>query len=824
MSGTRFAFAAVLCCASAGPLWAQLPAVTVAALQPPGAKAGTTVDISITSVIDGEGIDRLIFSHPGIKAAAKTAPSPVFDGKTDVVPNQFVVTIAADVPPGIYDVRAVGTFGISNPKAFAVDQWKELVEAPNNQTAETASALEIGGVVSGVAAANAEDWFKFAAKKDQRVLIDVTAQRIDSRIDATLVVYDSAKRELARSRDVNRRDPLVDLTIPADGDYYVKVHDFTYGGGTDYFYRLAAHTGPYIDFVMPPAVEVGKKNKLTVYGRNLPGGVKAEGVTVFGRPLDKMVVEVDVPAGEPTDRRAAPSLVRSAESLIDAREFRLDGPAGRSNGVALGYAYEPIVIETEPNDTAEQSQKVTIPCEFVGQFSPRGDTDSLVFDAKKGDAVAMDVISQRQGFSADPFVVVQQMTKNAEGKTDWKDLKELDDETKSIGSVAFDSSTNDPFYLFTAPEDGTYRVVARDLYGDGRGDPRLIYRLALRKPRPDFRLAALPLAAGVDRNVNGQSYKAGGTFLRAGDVGALTVMVLRQDGFADAVRVKVEGLPQGATASEAVIGPGMDSAILTITVAESAAAWSGPIRIVGRATVAGKEVSHPARAASILAPGNQRKPADSRLTQELYVSLGGAEKMPCTIEFGEGKAVETAQGAKVEIPIKVTRRGDFKDPLTLNAVGLPLNSKAATVTIAANAATGKLTFEAANNTPVGEFNLVLATVIKTNYIRDKSGADAAMKTKQELEKLAADLNTASEAAKKAAAAAPKEKKADADKAAAAAADKAKKAGDAAKAAATTADAKTKGAAPKQINNIPVVSSHVVVRVTELKKDDKTAKK
>ncbi len=817
--------AALACCALANSASAQLPAITVSALQPAGGKAGSSVDLTVAGVVDGEGIDRLIFSHPGIKATAKTVPSTVVEGKTDVVPNQFVVAIGADVPTGIYDVRAAGTFGVSNPRSFAVGRGNELPKPAGNQTSDTAAPLAIGDVVNGVAAANGEDWYKLTAKKGSRVLFDVVAQRIDSKIDATLVVYDASKRELARSRDVNRRDPMVDLVIPADGDYFVKVYDFTFGGGPDYFYRLAAHVDPYIDFVFPPVVRIGMKNKLTVYGRNLPGGAPAPEASASGRALEKLVVEVDVPAGEPTDRRAAPSLVRSTESLIDAREFHVVGPRGPSNSVALGYAHDPVVVEVEPNDTAEQSQKVTLPCEFVGQFQPRGDTDSILFDAKKGEAVAIDVVSQRMGFTADPFVVVQQQTKGADGKTAWKDLKELDDETKSIGSVAFDSATNDPYFLFTVPEDGTYRIVARDLYGDGRGDPRLIYRLVLRKPRPDFRLAALPLAVGVDRNVNGQSYKASGTFVRAGDVGAVTVMVLRQDGFAGEVRVRAEGLPQGVTANEAVIGPGVDAAILTLAVAESAPAWSGPIRVTGRAAIDGKEQTRVARPAAITAPGNQRKPADSRMSHELYVALGGAEKMPCTILLGEGKAVEAAQAAKVEVPIQVVRRGDFKDPLTLNAVGLPANVKAATVTVAGGATSGKLTIEAANNAPLGEFSVLLATVVKSNYARDKQGAETAMKTKQELEKIAADLTAAAEAAKKAAAAAAKEKKAEADKVAAAAADKAKKATDAAKAAATAADAKSKAAAPKQVNNIPVVSSQVVLRIVEAKKDPKqTAKK
>ena len=51
-------------------------------------------------------------AEAGRPAAADRAAEPLA--------NEFTVTIAADVPPGIYDVRAVGTFGVSNPRSFVV--------------------------------------------------------------------------------------------------------------------------------------------------------------------------------------------------------------------------------------------------------------------------------------------------------------------------------------------------------------------------------------------------------------------------------------------------------------------------------------------------------------------------------------------------------------------------------------------------------------------------------------------------------------------------------------------------------------------------------
>ncbi len=68
-------------------------------------------------------------------------------------------------------------------------------------------------------------------------------------------------------------DAVLDATLAEDGDYYVRLRQFTYTlGGPEYFYRLTVSTGPWIDAVFPPVVEPGKTSKVTLYGRNLPGG------------------------------------------------------------------------------------------------------------------------------------------------------------------------------------------------------------------------------------------------------------------------------------------------------------------------------------------------------------------------------------------------------------------------------------------------------------------------------------------------------------------------------------------------------------------------
>ena len=57
--------------------------------------------------------------------------------KGPLPPSKFKITVAADVPPGNYDVRVVNKFGVSNPRVFVVGDLNELQEKePNNDVPE----------------------------------------------------------------------------------------------------------------------------------------------------------------------------------------------------------------------------------------------------------------------------------------------------------------------------------------------------------------------------------------------------------------------------------------------------------------------------------------------------------------------------------------------------------------------------------------------------------------------------------------------------------------------------------------------------------------
>src|SRR2546425_2795566 len=207
-------------------LLAQLLLARLLTVFPPGAKVGSQFEVALTGV-DLDEANQLCFSHPGITAKQKM-------GETNGLPeaNRFIVTIATNVTPGVYEARVVGRFGISNPRSFVVSDLPEAIAPTTNSSPANAAAIPLGTIINGHSEANAFSFYKFIARKGQRILIECQAREIDSRMDAALILYDAAGKELQR----NRTGGLLDFEARADGENRLKLYDFLFRGGDEYFY------------------------------------------------------------------------------------------------------------------------------------------------------------------------------------------------------------------------------------------------------------------------------------------------------------------------------------------------------------------------------------------------------------------------------------------------------------------------------------------------------------------------------------------------------------------------------------------------------------
>jgi hypothetical protein len=555
-------------CLSSTISQAQLPQTRLYAVYPQGAQAGQTVDVTAANGVDLDELDRMTFSHPGIKAAHKTG-------------NAFAVTVAADVPPGVYEARVHGMYGTSNPRCFVVGALPEVLEVDANNTTETAQPVEIGSVVNGRSNRGADvDFYKIKGKKGQRLLIECQALRIDSKFQAELRIYKASGRRIGRSISRQRtHDPVLDTTLPEDGDYLVRATDFVYGGSNDHGYRLKIHSGPHIDFVMPPAGVPGSTAKYTLIGRNLPGSQPA-GIGADGRQLEKLVVDIALP-NTPQTLTPGPTAF-SFEATIDGSSYVYKGANGVANPVTIAFAPQALKAEIEPNNEPTNAQKINVPSEIAGQFEKRSDVDQFEFEAKAGQVFWVEVFGQQIGRLTDPFLTVEQVTKKDDGTETVKRLTAQDDQAKNSIVNLFDTIHNDPSYRMAIPADGFYRVTLRDRYWESRGNPELQYHLAIREESPDYRLVVIPPAPLANVAAGYQTWAPG---LRRGENLYVEVAAIRKHGCKGMIDVSAEGLPAGVTCKGATISGNETSATLVFSAAEDVKPGNHVIRISGTSRI-----------------------------------------------------------------------------------------------------------------------------------------------------------------------------------------------------------------------------------------------
>jgi hypothetical protein len=698
------------------PPGSSLPSPRLFVLTPPGGKAGSTVEVAFTG-IDLEEPQALLFSHPGIKAEPIQPPPPPPPDPKKPKPApmpppavaRFKVTIPADTPLGIHDARLVNKWGISNPRAFVVGDLAEVLEKEPNNDVPEAQRIDLNSTVNGTIAAPTDvDYYVFAGKKGQRVVVSCPAASIDSRAHPAVEVYDARGRLLASGRNYRLTDALTDCTLPDDGDFFVRVFQFTHTQGSpEHFYRLSVSTAPWIDAIHPCVLEPGKATTVTVYGRNLPGG-KLDPASLEGdRALEKIAATISVSSDpESLQRLNYRGHVAPSGAGLDGFEYRLRNDSGTSNPFLLTVARAPVALDNEANDTPETAQEIALPCEIAGRVEKRRDRDWYAFTAKKGEVWNIEVISDRLGAPTYPYFFVR-----AAGAKD--ELKESEDNQDTLSRKFYTRTEDPPVFRFTAPADGKYQLLVGSRLADSIAGPRHFYRVRIAPEQPDFRLVVMAP----------ESSRPEAPTLRQGGNESFTVFALRQDGFAGEVALSVEGLPAGVTCVPQVLGGDVREVQLVVNAAPAAAAWTGEVKVKGTATIKGQKVVREARPASIVWPvqPQQNLPTISRLDRGLFLAV--RDQAPYSAKAALDKPA-IVQGDKGTLKVTLTRLWpDLKVPLTVQALapelprGLTINNNQPS-TIAPTATEGSLPVVVAANVQPGVYTLVLSARAGIPYNKD----------------------------------------------------------------------------------------------------------
>jgi hypothetical protein len=176
-------------------------------------------------------------------------------------------------------------------------------------------------------------------------------------------------------------------------------------------------------------------------------------------------------------------------------------------------------------------------------------------------------------------------------------------------------------------------------------------------------------------------------------------------------------LPAGVTCGPAKIPAGKKEGVLLLSAAEKSERWVGDIRIIGRLKSGDQECKQEARGGAVrwTTADFTIDPVQARLTRDLVLAVSD-EAAPLSITPAEEKVWEAPVGGKLEIPLKITRHGEFKDALKVKPAGAPGLETVKEVDVAAAAETTPGTIDlTAAKIPVGAHTIWFQALTKGKY-------------------------------------------------------------------------------------------------------------
>ncbi|MCC2668740.1 MAG: hypothetical protein K0Q72_1211 [Armatimonadetes bacterium] len=427
-------------------------APTLTDVVPPSAARGETVEVTLTGTRLAGTKDLLcrFSAFPSlitpVDRGLKAAVSAATDGQV-----KAKITVPADAPPGLHEIRAESAQGITLPAYFFVSQYGQAPEKEPNNSAREANPITIPTTVAGVINGGEDhDVFSFAAKKGQRLVFDVEGFKRYappqnnmegvSYLDSFIVLRDEAGKELAYDDDSSRVDAFLAYEFAADGKYTITIRDTLYRSRGDFHYRLTVGNRPTITAVFPPGGPAGKRANVTVYGYNLD----SSGATSLKRFVDM-------------------------EANPGAQEFRLVTASGMSNAVPLMAETLVDALEVEPNDRMQDATQVQVPVICNGKFDKMTDVDGYRFQGQGGQRLVFSITASRLGSPVDTYLTV------------------ADRAGKVIARDDDGGGMPDARLEVTIPQTEEYVVYVRNQVRSGAG-PQQFYRLAIRPLQPSFGL------------------------------------------------------------------------------------------------------------------------------------------------------------------------------------------------------------------------------------------------------------------------------------------------------------------------------------------------
>ena len=672
---------------------AVLEAQVLERVFPMGAEAGKTTDIELS----GSGLKN-------VKSLHTHAPGVTFKKISD---TKYQAIVPAGTPGGLYDLRFLSASGISSPRAFQISKRREILEQRKiTVDRKSAQQIELNTIVNGtIEAGGDQDFYRFAAKRGQRVVIECWSHRIDSNLRAIVEVLDSRGRQVAVNRGYYGTDPLVDLRVPKDDTYTIKVYDLIFSGGANHVYRLEVDAGPRVAFALPNVVVAGKETKIKLYGWNLKPQTQVVSTgakqSLATSGFDEVTVTIPAKMAKPSS--ILPVRLPPSGSVFSG--FAYHHP-GTHTPTLIGVSDVPITINLRDNHSPAKAQSLAIPSEVSGQLTTGSERDWYAVQVKRGEVLYFEALGQRVGSPVDlDLSILDEQAK--------KILVQFNDEPRNFGGTQMPSNHFDPMGRWVAPRDGKFFVVVRNLTGGSNEDARRVYRLRVRREVPEVAVTIAP-ATGSPSGIN----------LQRGGRTRLEVLAVRRNGLSGAIQVRASNLPDGVEATPIFLGPGVNRASLILSANERAPLGLGPVRFEALAN----GVSPTPAVAGVVVRGG-RPNGWSRLTSSPPLAVGGESAIRITANghetrkhqlYGELK-VRHAPGSVLDVAINVERKySGHNSEVKLIGVGVPTQIKNQTASIPAGKAKGYVSFYIPPTMPVGKYSFCIQAQTKVVLANKKT--------------------------------------------------------------------------------------------------------
>src|SRR5439155_2269037 len=120
------------------------------------------------------------------------------------------------------------------------DHPETVEQEPNDEPAKANRVPVPGGVSGRFDKYGDKDFFVFAAKKGQKLVLQAHTMQLYSPALVYMVLRDAKGAELGKSNPEGNPplDKRIEFTAPADGDYFVQMEHLNYEGGPNDVYRL----------------------------------------------------------------------------------------------------------------------------------------------------------------------------------------------------------------------------------------------------------------------------------------------------------------------------------------------------------------------------------------------------------------------------------------------------------------------------------------------------------------------------------------------------------------------------------------------------------